>query len=116
MIRASADKPLTPRSSAITCVYVESRTSSLFYLITDGRIAINFVGIASKPPFNQDSKRLELVRRFNDIPGVDLPESAIAGAPRVPLATFAPPDALAKLFEVTESFLDDARTSPRERG
>lgn len=95
-------------------VDVAGSSYRLFFLQADsGKMAINFVGIASKPPFDQDSKRLELLRRFNDIPGVALSESAVTGAPRIPLATFAPPDALAKLLEVIEWFrLEAASTNP----
>ena len=96
---------------AILALDVAGSSYTLFFLQTDGKMAINFSGIASKPPFDQDSKRLKLLRRFNGIPGVDLPESVITGAPRIPLATFAPPEALAKLFEVIEWFLAEARTT-----
>ena len=81
------------------------------YLGTSGTVEVTFLQLSSQPPFDQDSKRLELLRKLNEISGVDLPESAVTRRPRIPLATFAPPEALAKLFEVIEWFLAEARTT-----
>lgn len=81
------------------------------YLGTSGSVEVTFLQLSSQPPFDQDSKRLELLRKLNEISGVDLPESAVTRRPRIPLATFAPPEALAKLFEVIEWFLAEARTT-----
>ena len=79
------------------------------YLGTSGTVEVTFLQLSSQPPFDQDSKRLELLRKLNEISGVDLPESAVTRRPRIPLATFASPEALAKLFEVIEWFLAEAR-------
>ncbi len=46
-----------------------------FYLGTSGTIEIQFYGIRTQPPFDQQGKRLELLRKVNEIPGVDLPET-----------------------------------------
>jgi hypothetical protein len=53
-----------------------------------------------------------MLRKLNDIPGVDLPETATERRPRIPLATFANPDALERLIGVFEWFLAEAR-APR---
>ena len=84
----------------------------VFYHLTNGTIEIPFWGIRDKPPFDQQGKRLELLSKLNEIPGIDLPETAIEKRPRIPLATFSTQDALAKLFDVLEWFLEEAR-SPR---
>ena len=83
-----------------------------FYLGTSGTIEIYFHGMRDRPPFDQPGKRLEMLRKLNEIPGVDLPETAIEGRPRIPLATFSNPDALARLIDVFEWFLAEAR-APR---
>jgi hypothetical protein len=90
---------------------VAGSSYTLLFLEAKGKMAINFAGIAKQPPFDQDSKRLELLRRFNDIPGVVIKESKITGAPRISLATFASPDALAKLSEVIEWFRAEAAST-----
>jgi hypothetical protein len=47
------------------------------------------------PPFEDEGKRVELVRRLNAIPGVQIPEeAAVNSRPSVPLATFVLPEAL----------------------
>ncbi len=83
-----------------------------FYLGTSGTIEIQFYWMRDKAPFDQPGKRLELLRKLNEIPGVDLPETAIERRPRIPLATFANPDALARLFDAFEWFIAEAR-APR---
>ncbi len=80
----------------------------LFYVYTYGKLEVGFQWMSRMPPFDQSDKRLELLRKLNEIPGVELPESALTKRPRIPLATFAAPDSLSKLFEVTEWFLAEA--------
>jgi hypothetical protein len=62
------------------------------------------------PPFDDEVKRVELVRRLNAIPGVQIPEEdAVNRRPSVPLATFAPPEALAALLASLEWILMEIR-------
>ena len=79
-----------------------------FYLFTSGRIEIQFYWMGGMPPFDQDDKRLEFLRKLNEIPGVELPDDAISRRPAIPLATFAAPGSLPKLFGVIEWFLAEA--------
>jgi hypothetical protein len=44
---------------------------------TYGKIEIQFQWLMNKPPFNDEMKRKELLRRLNQIPGVEIPEKAI---------------------------------------
>ena len=83
-----------------------------FYLGTSGTIEIYFHGMKGKPPFDQPGKRFELLRKLNEIPGVNLPETAIERRPRIPLTTFSNPDALAGLIDVFNWFLGEVR-APR---
>jgi hypothetical protein len=83
----------------------------LFYVYTYGKLEVGFQYMSRMPPFDQNDKRLELLRKLNEIPGVELPVDAITKRPRIPLATFAAPDALSMLFEVTEWFFAEARAT-----
>ena len=50
------------------------------YLIaiwTYGRIEVQFQNMLRNPPFDDETKRLELLRRLNDIPHVTIPTNAI---------------------------------------
>jgi hypothetical protein len=64
-----------------------------------------FAWMRTRPPFDVDSKRLELLRKLNEIPGIELPESALLGKPAIPLSTFATPGSLGMLFEVCDWFI-----------
>jgi len=83
-----------------------------FYLGTDGRINIQFQCMSAMPPFAQVAMREEFLRRLNEVPGVQLPGSAIDRRPGVPLKTLAAPEALAALFAAFEWFLSEAVKPP----
>ena len=57
------------------------------------------------PPFDTDETRLELLKRLNGIPGVELPEGRDLKEAQ---QTFVPPGSLQKLYDVTEWFLAEA--------
>ena len=83
----------------------------LFYVYTYGKLEVGFQYMSRMPPFDQNDKRLELLRKLNEIPGVELPVDALTKRPRIPLATLAAPGALSMLFEVTEWFFAEARAT-----
>jgi len=66
---------------------------------------------AYKPPFDDEAKRRELLRRFNTIPGVSLPPDSIDRRPSIPLKALASEDALKGLFAVMEWYLSEVRTT-----
>jgi hypothetical protein len=63
------------------------------------------------PPFDQEAKQLQLLRKLNEIPGVELTDDAISKKPSVQLALFRNDESLKKLFEVLEWFVSEARTT-----
>jgi hypothetical protein len=42
--------------------------------------------LMSSQPFGTKSKRMELLRRLNQLPGVDFPDDAITRRPSIPLS------------------------------
>lgn len=44
---------------------------------TGDYVYIQFGAIRDDPPFSDESKRLEMLQRLNQIPGVAVPESAV---------------------------------------
>lgn len=55
---------------------------------TYGRVEIQFQIMRSKPPFDAEPKRLDLLRRLNDIPNVSIPRDGITRRPSIPLSVF----------------------------
>ena len=68
---------------------------------TNGSVEMQFQYMQSKPssPFADDSKRVELLRRLNEIPGVALPADSITRRPGIPLPTFTDEAALEQFLE-----------------
>lgn len=46
---------------------------------TDGSIEVQFQYMKRKPPFDEESKRRELLKLLNDIPGIDVPADTVTG-------------------------------------
>jgi hypothetical protein len=86
-----------------------------FYLWTYGRIAFQFGWMQEMPPFDQESHKIEFLRRLNDVPGIDLPPTVLTRRPEVLLAPLNNEASLSKLFGALEWFVAQARNvSPRE--
>ena len=68
--------------------------------------------MSAMPPFDQVAMREELLRRLNEVPGVQLPSNAIDRRPGVPLKILAAPEALATLLAAFEWFLGEAVKVP----
>ncbi len=78
-------------------------TGDYFYIMFDK--------MKKHPPFNDEHKRLELLRRLNDIPGVTVPRSAIEKWPSIPLTTLNNETALAQFLEVLDWIAQEIRTT-----
>jgi hypothetical protein len=57
---------------------------TLIAVWTYGRVEMQFQHMQNWAPFDDESKRLELVHRLNEIPGVSIPEDAICRRPAFP--------------------------------
>lgn len=91
----------------------QGRSYKPFWVNTTKGVEFPFHSMHRMPPFEDEGKRVELVRRLNAIPGVQIPEErAVNSRPSVPLATFAPPEALAALLASLEWILVEIRGAP----
>jgi hypothetical protein len=75
-------------------------THWLISVWTYGRIEIQFQMMQNKPPFDAESDRLGLLRRLNDIPGIDLPRDGITRRPSIPLSLFVDRSRLNQFVEI----------------
>ena len=57
----------------------------LFLMGTNGKIRVLFQYLRRKEPFTLESKRVELLKRLNQIPGIAIPADSIDGMPLIPL-------------------------------
>jgi hypothetical protein len=82
-----------------------------FAVYSSGAVLIYFQWYAYKPPFNDERRRMEILRRLNEIPGVVIPESAIGRRPSIPLAVLARDGNAERFFEVFDWYLEEVRSA-----
>ena len=80
---------------------------------TYGSLEMQFQYMQSKPssPFADDSKRLELLRRLNEIPGVALPADSITRRPGIPLSTLKDEAVLEQFLEALAWVVQEIKAS-----
>ena len=86
--------------------------TSTYYLVsawTYGRVEIQFKMLSSQPPFDNVEKRLELLRRLNQIHGVIMGAEAIERRPSIPLEILATADAVQELCVVMTWVIEEAK-------
>ena len=79
---------------------------TLIQVGTSGYITLQFQLLQSKTPFDSESKRLELLQRFNKINGISLSEDAINRYPSVFLSTLKDEPSLSKFIETLDWFIE----------
>ena len=78
---------------------------------TYGRVGTQFGTMKSRPPFDDEGRRKELLRRLNEIPGVALPDESVTLYPGIPLAAFQDEGALKKLLAALDWIVAEVRSS-----
>ena len=76
---------------------------------TYGRAEIYFQWMRTRPPFDAEAKRQELLAKLNALAGVSLALDAIDRRPSIPLATLASEQATASFLAVLDWFVDEVR-------
>ena len=74
---------------------------------------MQFETLKTKPPFDDEAKRLELCRQLNEIPGVSFGRDAIERRPSISLTTLAHGDGVAKLCQALEWAIKEATHTAR---
>ena len=76
---------------------------------TYGRLEVQFQQMQMKQPFDDESKRMELRRRLNEITGVDLPADKITKRPSISLSTLKEEAALKQCLEALNWFVEEVK-------
>lgn len=93
--------------SFIPCVNGQSTYHQMFAVWTYGRVEIYFQYLKAKPPFEDYTKRKELLDRLNEIAGMSLGEDAITRRPSIPLSMLAPEDKMSQFLNVLDWVIDE---------
>lgn len=65
-------------------------------------IQVQFDPLSKRPPFDDESLRLEFMSRLNEIPEVNLPEDSVSRYPGIPFSLLANDSSFQKLIEALE--------------
>jgi hypothetical protein len=74
---------------------------------TYGKVEIQFQWLKTKPPFDDETKRKEILSMLNKIPNVNIPDDAITRRPNIPLTTFKDDTALKQFQEILNSMINE---------
>jgi hypothetical protein len=78
---------------------------------TYGSVEVQFKMMRSRPPFDDEPKRLELLRRLNDIPNVSILRDSIARRPSIPLSVFVDKSVLNQLLATLDWMFQEITTT-----
>jgi hypothetical protein len=85
------------------------KNNPLFAVWTYGVVEVYFYWLATKPPFDSEEKRRELLERLNQIPGVSLPPDSINRRPSFKLSALAVDGALEQFLAVYDWVMAEIR-------
>ena len=80
-----------------------------FYLFTTGAVEVQFQWLMARPPFDDESTRVQLLEKLNEIPGVNLPRDGISRRPSFPIEVLYDPANRDRFKAVIEWGLEEAR-------
>jgi hypothetical protein len=83
----------------------------LFAVYTYGTVELYFYWYKFKTPFDNEDKRIELLKKINSIEGIDLPESSINKRPNISLSIFEDPKKLEKFIEIFDWVIEEIKKS-----
>jgi hypothetical protein len=102
--------------SFVPVLDLEAASHQPFAVFSSGVVQLYFQWYASKPPFSDEQRRMEILHRLNEIPGVAIPESSISRRPNISLEVLARDGNMARFLAVYDWFLEEVRSaaaSPR---
>lgn len=95
-------------------VQVGETWHSLVSLWTYGKLEFQFERMRYRPVFQDQEKRLQLLRRLNEEVGLGIPEQKVDVRPSVPLTLFANQEKLRALLRVFDWYVDELLSGGRD--
>ena len=74
---------------------------------TYGRAELQFQYMQNWPPFDDESRRLELLRSFNQIPGVSIREDLISRRPALDLSVLRDKAAMKRFLDALDWAIEE---------
>ena len=83
----------------------------LFAAYTYGNIEVYFQWLKAKPPFDDETKRFQLLERLNQVRGIKIPPDAISKRPSIRLGLLAAPEVMESFLGVLDWVLEEIRAT-----
>lgn len=99
---------------AIAIIKIASTKYHLFRIATNGKLVFVLDSLSKKPPFNRPGVLREIADCLQQLDGKEISDRDLGRRRRIPLATFANPDAMAKVCQLAEWMIEQARTDSVE--
>ena len=80
-----------------------------FSVWTYGRVEMQFQGMKSRPPFDTQPMRLELLKRLNTIDGIKIPTEAITRRPSIPIEVLSDKESLDQFLGIFDWVVSEIR-------
>ena len=90
---------------------LRDETYWLFALWTYGRIEIQFQSIKTKSIYKNIDKRMEILKKLNKIPGVNISENSIDKRPSIPYPIFKNDSNLTSFLEIWEEYIETIKNN-----
>jgi len=89
----------------------EGKSVRPFTIYTDGYVEIKFQWLKEKPPFDEESPRLELRTKLNEIPEASIPKHAIDKRPWFYLSVLKEEEMLRKFFAAIDWIIEETKSA-----
>ena len=100
------------QGSMYPSIQVDGQTNWLFSVITTGRVQFEFGNMKKTPAFSDDAKRLELLRRLNELDEVSMDPSRIDLWPTIPITVLASDRNMDKFRQAFGWVISEIRQAP----
>jgi len=102
----------TTTGTFVPLVSVNGQKHQLFAVSTTGSIEMYFYWWAFKPPFSDDALRAEMMRRLNEVEGVDIGSDQLNKRPNFSLTLIGPEEGWARLTAAFQWYLETIGVGP----
>jgi hypothetical protein len=76
---------------------------------SDGKVEVIFQWLQQRPPFTDETKCLRIIEQLNEVPGIVIPENAIARRPAFSLSTLKDPTALNQFLHILDWIVEEIK-------
>jgi len=95
--------------SFVPYIVTNEKQHTLFAVYTYGSIEIYFQWYLGQPPFDTEEKRLEVLKKLNQIEGIHIPEDGITRRPSIRLGDLVKNDKLGQFLAIFDWMIEEIK-------